>query len=419
MGRHLFVLFFLLWASVVSGAAYAAPPCAEVRSQPDAWVTAKVDALVSAAHAAYEDDDTVLAYEKVLDEITATLKQCKLSQDAAFISRYRNFVEYIEAVSLERQPDHQLGFVVPDKQYFAETQAVVQIPAFLTDQSFLRSVSRSETLGRAKAFLRLLNANRDASEQLIFFSYKSRHLGTPDNDDSFWRFLIVVPGNAANGVPEKWVQFGVTDPGARVRIRNVSVVSAVADADGRFNTYFKDYFRTYRRDGSISINGRWELGYGDDNCTKCHKSGILPIFPVDGSVNPGEQPAVAAVNQRFLTYGSPRFDKYLDLRKFGPGLSSASADDRHRRFGAGFDGSVTARAMVCAACHQPERYGSLSWPMDGPLIESYVTGGQMPFGYKLGSAERTEVYHKLIQEYFATDQDQPGVLKSWLLSDKF
>ena len=226
----------------------------------------------------------------------------------------------------------------------------------------------------------------------------------------------MVPGNAEKGVPEEWVQFGVTDPRSRVRVRNVSVVSAVPGADGRFNTYFKDYFRTYRQDGSISINGRWELGFGDDNCAKCHKSGILPIFPEAGSVSSQEQRAVAAVNQRFLTYGSPRFDKYLDPSKLGPGLSSASQDDRRQRFGAGFAGSVVGRAMGCVACHQPGRFGSLSWPMDGTLIESFVTGGKMPFGYKLQEAERAELYDKLIEEYFATDKNHPGILKAWLLS---
>jgi len=70
----------------------------------------------------------------------------------------------------------------------------VQIPEFLLDQQFLRAVSRYETLERAKAFLRQLNAKRDLAEQLIFFSYKSRHLGTPDNDASYGRLLIIVPG---------------------------------------------------------------------------------------------------------------------------------------------------------------------------------------------------------------------------------
>jgi hypothetical protein len=211
------------------------------------------------------------------------------------------------------------------------------------------------------------------------------------------------------------VQFGVTDPKARTRIRNLSVISAIIGSDGTFNTYFKDFYRTYHRDGSISIKGRWELGYGDDNCARCHKSGILPIFPEADSVSLSEQPAVLAVNQRFMTYGSPRFDKYLDERKFGPGLSSASLEARKRRFGEGFGETVVGRAMTCTACHQHEGLGALNWPMDPVVISSYIKGGQMPFGGKLKVSERDELYEKLIQEYFATDDGNPGILKSWLL----
>jgi hypothetical protein len=108
-------------------------------------------------------------------------------------------------------------------------------------------VSRYETLGKAKTFLASLNATRGQSDQLIFFSYRSRHLGTPDNNKSYRRLLIVVPGAADQGIPEKWVQFGVTDPGKKVPIRNVSIVSALLNSDGTFNAYFKDYFRTYRQ----------------------------------------------------------------------------------------------------------------------------------------------------------------------------
>jgi hypothetical protein len=211
------------------------------------------------------------------------------------------------------------------------------------------------------------------------------------------------------------VQFGITDPGERVRVRNVSVVTAVVSSDGTFNAYFKDFYRTYRRDGSISLNGRWELGYGDDNCVQCHKSGILPIFPVAGSVSAGEQPMVQAVNERFLTYGSPRFEKYLDTNKFGPGLGSVRWEQRAERSRAGFDGTVVAHAMTCAACHQHERLGALNWPMDRTVISSYIKGGQMPLGYTLQNIERGKLYEKLIQEYFATDDASPGILKSWLL----
>lgn len=388
---------------------------ARLKPGSDAWVTAKVNALVRAARAAYEDDDGLPAYRRVLTSISSAIRLGKLSEDEGFVGRYREFVEYTQAASLDQLPGHELGFIVPDRQYFAETRQYVEIPEFLMAQTFLRSVSRSETLDRAKAFLRQLNKERGPSDQLIFFSYLSRHLGTPDNDDSYKRLLIVVPGNSKTGVPEKWVQFGVTDPGTRTRIRNVSVVSAILGSDGTFNSYFKDYFRTYRRDGTISLKGRWELGYGDDNCARCHKSGILPIFPEEGSVSPSEQQAVTEVNQRFMSYGSPRFDKYLDESKFGPGLSSARLEQRNQRFGEGFGESVVGRAMSCAACHHRERLGALNWPMDQVVISSYIKGGHMPMGFNLKEPEREELYEKLIQEYFATDDSNPGILKSWLL----
>jgi hypothetical protein len=393
-----------------------ASPCSRLKAQPDIWVAARVDALIMAARGAYESDKAIPAYERVLDGITDTIRQCRLSEDKDFTKRYRVFLDYIEAAALDRDQDHELGFVVPDKQYFAETRQFVEIPEFLLNQTFLQSVSRYETLERAKSFLRQLNSRRGPAEQLIFFSYKSRHLGTPDNDSSYRRLLIVVPGNSANRMPDKWVQFGVSDPGARGRVRNVSVVSAVAGSSGTFDAYFKDFYRTYRRDGFISIKGRWELGEGDDNCAQCHKSGILPIFPVNGSVSEAEQQAVLAVNERFLSYGSPRFGGYLDGRKLGPGLSAASLADRQKRFGAHFEESAAASAMVCSSCHNPERLGALNWPMDRVLIRSYVQGGQMPLGHQLKVAERRDLYTKLIQEYFATDKSNPGILKSWLLS---
>jgi len=391
------------------------PGTASLSIHPDLWVNAQVNALVKAARSAYEKDEAQHAYERVLDGIVRAIRLSRLSEDPEFRSRYPEFLEYINAVSIDRQPDHQLGFLVPDRQYFADTREYVQIPEFLLNEDFLRAVSRSESLDRAKSYLRELNRARPASDQLIFFSYLSRHLGTPDNDDSYRRLLIVVPGNAEKGVPEKWVQFGVTDPGVRTRIRNVSVVSAVVASDGTYVPYFKDYYRTYARDGSIRIGGRWELGFGDDNCAKCHKSGILPIFPVAGSVSPDELPAVGAVNDRFTTYGTPRFDKFLDPSKLGPGLGSATESSRTRRFGASFGQTGAGSAMTCSGCHQPAGLGSLNWPMDRILISSYVKSGQMPFGSRLTPGERNDLYEKLIQEYFSIDEQNPGILKSWLL----
>ncbi len=410
LARQALVVAILLLPGI---AAYASP-CARLKAQPDPWVTLKVNLLVRAASGAYENDNALPAYERVLDRITDTIRRCNLADDQNFTSRYRAFVDFVETAALDRNSDHELGFIVSDKQYFTETRSFTQIPEFLLDQNFLRAVSRYETLDRAKSYLQKLNSTRSPSDQLIFFSYRSRHLGTPDNDNSFGRLLIVVPSNAA-GAPDKWVQFGVPDRGMRARIRNVSVVSAVSGPGGTFNAYFKDFYRTYRRDGSISIEGRWELGEGDDNCASCHKSGILPIFPVRGTVIPSEQEALLRVNERFRNYGSPRFGGYLDPEKLGPGLGAKSSADRHRRFGAAFGESSAANAMVCSSCHRTEGLGAINWPMDKILISSYVKGGQMPYGLKLTLADRRELYAKLVQEYFATDRDKPGIMKSWLM----
>jgi len=39
----------------------------------------------------------------------------------------------------------------------------------------------------------------------------------------------------------------------------------------------------------------------------------------------------------------------------------------------------------------------------------------MPFGRKLDASRRNELHQRLIQEYFATDEANPGTLKAWLL----
>jgi hypothetical protein len=197
----------VFYLAIVGNLTFATP-----ESKSDVWVDKQVDLFVVAAHAAYQRPKAIPAYEKLLAEIAKTIEQHRLSGDEEFFSQCRQFVDYIEAASLDLKPDHKLGFNVTDKEYFEETQPYVQIPPFLCNQQFLRWASRSETLPRAKAFLKSLNSTRAPSDQLIFFTYRSRHLGTPDNNNSYRRLLIVVPGDVSQRIPEKWVQFGVTDP---------------------------------------------------------------------------------------------------------------------------------------------------------------------------------------------------------------
>ena len=384
----------------------SAKTCPDTIAQQDAWVLNRVNQLVLKARAAYEVEKAEKAYDRELDRLSKTLQQCRMSDDAGFVKRYPEFAEYVRVLSLQHRPGHELGFEVPDRIYFAETKAHVTIPEFLLTPRFLRAVKWHETLDQAKSILSELNAARSTEDKLLYFSYESRHLGTPDNDFSYRRLLIVVPGNVERNEPEKWVQFGIPDPKSKVPIRNLSVVSVVKGPGETTNTYFKDYFRTYRRNGTITVKGRWELGHGDDNCLKCHKSGLLPIFPEAGSVSADEKAVVEAVNRRFLTYVAPRFGGYFDTSKLGPGLGSSrtNANANH-----------ASLATSCVACHQPSELGPLNWPMDSVLISSFVQGGRMPFGSKLNGGERVELYQQLVDDYFATDEQRPGILKSWLM----
>ena len=409
---HLYAAIILL---LISGAPSFQIPCARITADPARWVGTSVDELVRASHSAYKDEDAYDTYEDVIGALSRAVRGCGLAEDAEFAESYRNFLDYVNEASLAVEPHHELGFNVPDAQYFAETIQYLGVPDFLLDQQFLRDVSRHETLPSAKAYLRALNEVRGPDDQLIFFSYTSRHLGTPDNNDSYRRLLVVVRGDAALGEPDKWVQFGVTDPGVRTKTRNVSVVSALPVGDGTYNAYFKDYYRTYKRDGSISIKGRLELGHGDENCASCHKSGVLPIFPKAGSVGAGEEALVDIVNERFRSYGSPRFGGYLDTTKLGPGLSLANDEERRMRFGDRFSDGPVANAMECGRCHTPETLGYLNWPMDRIIIDSFIKGGEMPRGHELDAAGRKQLYAKLIDEYFAVSHERPGIFKSWLL----
>jgi hypothetical protein len=270
----------------------------------------------------------------------------------------------------------------------------------------LKSVRAFETLPQAKALLREMNAARAPDDQLLFFSYESRHLGTPDNPDSFRRLLIVVPGNAAQHLPEKWVQFAIADPQRPASVRNISVVAVMPGPNKTTQVYFKDYYRTYRKDGSINIKGRWELGEGDDNCVSCHKSGVLPIFPVKGSVRADEMAIAEKINERFLSYGPARFGKYLDTANFGPSFGSA------RPGSVSFGRSDSAN---CNSCHHADDMGPLNWPMESTIINSFIEGGKMPLGATLGRAARIQLYRRLVNDYFAIDDARPGILKAWLL----
>ncbi len=372
------------------------------------WINQSIDLLVRSAYAAYVSESAQTRHQRIVDSIAGTIQRCQLANDAELSQSYPEFFAYVKLLSIGGRDDHELGFEVSDKDYFAETGKFTTIPDFLLTQNFLRLVSGWESLPQAKSFLRDFNQTRTREDQLLFFSYASRHLGTPDNPDSYRRLLIVVPGDRARGVPEKWVQFGIADPRKARTVRNVSVVAVVRNPDDTANVYFKDYYRTYRKNGSIAIKGRWELGESDDPCVTCHKSGVLPIFPVAGTVSHNEQETLEAVNARFRGYGVTRFGRYIDATKFGPGLGSSTAGAQRMSLSNRFN------TRACTLCHSANGLGSLNWPMDSTIIKSFVTGGQMPLNADLPRTARNQLYRQLVADYFG-DKTQPGILRDWLL----
>ena len=74
--------------------------------------------------------------------------------------------------------------------------------------------------------------------------------------------------------------------------------------------------------------------------------------------------------------------------------------------------------MTCNSCHKSEKLGAFNWPMDQTLIYSFISGGRMPYGQHLKELERDDLYEKLVEEYFAVDAANPGILKAWLLGQR-
>jgi hypothetical protein len=241
-----------------------------------------------------------------LNRTTVTVQAC-----------LRNLSTYVNAISLRTTKRYLSGYRISDVSYHHKADLMTEVPAELQAPALLDNVTQFGGLARAKDYLMRLNGSKAEDQRLIFFSYKSQHLGTPDNDKAFGRLLVVVPGN-----PEKWVQYGVPEF-PRQAVKNVSVVAVDKRADGTRNVYFKDRALIRNPDGRLVPKGRFELGVGADACMDCHKGGVNPIFPAPGSVSAEELPLVDQVNQRFYGYLPPGFDGDYDPGWFGPGLGTS------------------------------------------------------------------------------------------------
>src|SRR5882762_9512188 len=91
-GQQSFRAGLLLFAFWLAASSVSAAPCSQTNSQRDVWVTQRVDALIRAARALYENDKAQRAYERVVNDIDATMQRCRMTEDSAFVARYPEFV---------------------------------------------------------------------------------------------------------------------------------------------------------------------------------------------------------------------------------------------------------------------------------------------------------------------------------------
>jgi hypothetical protein len=335
----------------------------------------------------------------------------------------RNLSTYVTALSLRTTKQYLSGYRIPDASYHQKADRMTEIPADLQAPALLDNVTKFGGLSRAKRYLDGLNQSRSEDQKLIFFSYTSQHLGTPDNDKAFGRLLVIVPGN-----PEKWVQYGVP-AFPRQPVKNVSVVAVEKRADGTQNVYFKDRALVRNSTGRLVPTGRFELGVGADACMDCHKGGVNPIFPAPGSVSADELPLIDKVNQRFRRYLPPSFDGDYDPGWFGPGVGTSrphtSLDVLRQRVRQALRkyGEPASIAHVdavvenvnCARCHQPRFLEPLNAPLNAKLLRSYVLGGKMPPRADLTFPERQALVDVIVDDYFSSGLPENGVLMDWLL----
>ena len=319
----------------------------------------------------------------------------------------------------------KMGFNVPDAQYFKETSEFTEVPEDLKNPRLLAAFSNPQRIPEALRLLEELNQSYPADRKMLFFQYTSQHLTTPDASAVFGRVLIFVPG--APGVPEKWVQFGVPEKG-KVRTQNVSVVAVRKNQDATSDIYFKDHFRMYDK-SEIYLKSRFEFDGSGDSCIRCHKSGVLPIFPKPGSLAAADQPKLEFVNRKFRSYGPPHFGGYVNLEDLGPGMGPIDAASRAKRSDVFFSECLKglefpdrpasqqriSNSMTCTLCHNSTGgMGKFDFPINAKLVNSYVRGGLMPPGANLTAPEREGLLKCLNAEYLGVNASGPSILYSWL-----
>src|SRR5438128_2502972 len=116
--RRIFCVAAIVCSLPVAAANLSATPCHQIKTQREQWVIARVNALVRAARAAYENEKQQRSYERVVDQIAGGIKRCGVADDPEVVESYPEFTDYMRLLSLARRDEHELGLEVSGREYF-------------------------------------------------------------------------------------------------------------------------------------------------------------------------------------------------------------------------------------------------------------------------------------------------------------
>jgi hypothetical protein len=393
------------------------------------------------------------------------------------IGNLRKFVSNLRNNLSVPTYDHQFGYSIDDYAYLQLVQENVDLPDLLKNQQFLRKISNRKSYRDALRMIERHNKHLPSEKQWIVLIYKSRFLTTPDEAQTYGRFFVFVPGDKY----DKWIQFGIRLPEDRNEcyVNNLSIVSiSKPDIEGRRFNALIDWWRTYKADGTISLQPRRISQGVTENCLRCHKTSPLGIHPAEeyafdkkGMLVPNETAVGAAaqkLNAVIMGYGAPYFGKLADTTAYGPPLGEdiQRSDEFMKYCTQGLslsDASIkkVKENMSCTDCHSESGAGAvglLNFPeatnnrtAPDNQIYSYLTEAWMPPSLQLLTAdrarlnqstrsERTKLYPDLsahlanvptgmspnerkglfsclIKEYFDVDK-QTGTLVEWLKGNR-
>ena len=365
------------------------------------------------------------------------LQQCaaQLDQIAGARTCIRNLDIFTKRLALSKDPNHLLGFDLNDREYMdlLRQKDYLSLPNFLASQEVLNLI---DTI-RPNAFAKVEEKIRDYNPQWRAFYYRSRNLPTPDDSQAMGRFLVYVPGAAA----DRFIQFGIADDPA-TKLSEVISQIIVEKIDPLSHTphanplvYYVDLWRV-RRDGVVTITTRLLTVKSSEPCYRCHEYPLLQIKPAtDSTLSDASIHQIAEVNSVVRQYASAKIADFTST-DLGPVVGqrvnlgrSHLKDDAFLRSCGGNqlkdDASIerVRAAMNCAACHDGSKHVALHYL--SALPDQFPTGAnlvkqatfhdaEMPPQSSLNGDERA-VLSQCLSKTISSPSDLSGELERWLL----